>query len=306
MNDSLNFGTRVPACITAAIAVGSTLRSSDQISSFSNHLPLIRHMAPGSDILSSVPNNGWRQESGTSMAAPHVAGAYTLFRQLRPNATVDDISAALECTGVPVTRANITERRVALAQARTYFLNPPRGVQNYPFTNNAPGWLAHAGGWEVVSSQGLLHIREGNAGFKVASVGNCNESEDITAKLIRLGPGPQNLFGVIFKTQFAGARMPGYLAAVSRTGAGVLRRFDDLDLFAGSGNFATLCSGNANVQANGFNILKVVTRGGVHSFSVTVAASAARPTTAMAPGGQAFSLSSSSPATRTALRPTAS
>ena len=49
--------------------------------------------------------------------------------------------------------------------------------------------LAHAGGWEVVSSQGVLHIREGNAGFKVASVGNCNEGQDITAKLIRLGPG---------------------------------------------------------------------------------------------------------------------
>ncbi len=41
--------------------------------------------APGVDILSTVPNNGYGLNSGTSMASPHVAGVIALVRDLHPD-----------------------------------------------------------------------------------------------------------------------------------------------------------------------------------------------------------------------------
>ena len=41
--------------------------------------------APGVNILSTVPNNGYGLNTGTSMASPHVAGVIGLVRDLHPD-----------------------------------------------------------------------------------------------------------------------------------------------------------------------------------------------------------------------------
>ena len=55
--------------------------------------------APGVDVLSSVPG-GWGSLSGTSMAAPHIAGAAALLAQRHPEWTVAQLKSALVQTGV--------------------------------------------------------------------------------------------------------------------------------------------------------------------------------------------------------------
>jgi len=70
----------------------------------------------GIGICSSVPNNGWAYMAGTSMAAPHVAGAFDLVKSQSPTATVRDTLSILRHSGVPIMdiRNNVTTRRIRL------------------------------------------------------------------------------------------------------------------------------------------------------------------------------------------------
>ena len=59
--------------------------------------------APGVDVLSSIPGGGWAEFSGTSMAAPHIAGAAALLRQRHPAWTVEQLKSALVQSGADST-----------------------------------------------------------------------------------------------------------------------------------------------------------------------------------------------------------
>ena len=109
-----------PACISSAVSVGSTTKA-DEVSYFSNMSSQVSLLAPGSSILSSVPGGGYDIFDGTSMAAPHVAGAWAILKQATPGATVDQLLTQLQQTGVPIvdTRygTDITKPRISLAGA---------------------------------------------------------------------------------------------------------------------------------------------------------------------------------------------
>lgn len=107
-----------PGCISTVISVGSTTKS-DQVSSFSSSAYWLSLLAPGSTINSSVPGGGFEAWDGTSMAAPHVAGAWAVLKSQSPEASVDQILETLRTTGVPITdpRNGITTPRIQLDRA---------------------------------------------------------------------------------------------------------------------------------------------------------------------------------------------
>jgi subtilisin family serine protease len=87
-NDNANACTQSPARIPAAITVGAS-DSADARASFSNHGSCLDIFGPGARIVSSSASSdtGAVIMSGTSMAAPHVAGAAALVLGASPSST---------------------------------------------------------------------------------------------------------------------------------------------------------------------------------------------------------------------------
>lgn len=101
-NDDYTDGICAPACVSTAVSVGAST-DGDIEASYSNYHPILLSLfAPGSSINSSVPGNTWQNWSGTSMAAPHVTGAWAILKQKSPTASVTDLLNNLQATGAPV------------------------------------------------------------------------------------------------------------------------------------------------------------------------------------------------------------
>ena len=78
-------------------------------------------MAPGFDIDAAIPPDLIDDKNGTSMAAPHVAGAWAVLKATNPALTVVQIRDALVNTGQNVTDnrtgGSITKQRINLYNA---------------------------------------------------------------------------------------------------------------------------------------------------------------------------------------------
>ncbi|HEY3276747.1 MAG TPA: S8 family serine peptidase [Syntrophorhabdaceae bacterium] len=109
-----------PGCISSAVSVGAT-DSGDAVAAYSNSVSFLNLFAPGSGITSSIPNSGWGTWNGTSMATPHVAGAWALMKSKSSALTVDQILAAFTSTGTSVTDTgkcpDVTKKRINVYQA---------------------------------------------------------------------------------------------------------------------------------------------------------------------------------------------
>lgn len=129
-NENYDAAVSSPGCVPEAVTVGATDDDdtpavwSPDGDSGSNRGSLLDVFAPGTSITSSVPSDSddeYVALNGTSMAAPHVTGAFALLREERPGDSVDVLEALLEDTGVDVTYASgggeVTTPRIDLAAA---------------------------------------------------------------------------------------------------------------------------------------------------------------------------------------------
>lgn len=99
-NNGYTSSISAPACISSAISVGAT-DDNDAIAYFSNVAPILDLLAPGVNIYAAVPD-GAGVKQGTSMATPHVTGAWAVFKEAVPGASVDEALAAFQAGAVLV------------------------------------------------------------------------------------------------------------------------------------------------------------------------------------------------------------
>ena len=138
-NGSATNAISFPACISSAISVGSTTKQ-NTIASYSNSSAQLSLLAPGSGIYSSVSGGGYGTANGTSMAAPHVAGIWTLMKSAKPSATVTEILASLQSTGLPITdsRNGLSKPLIQIGGSAGAIVNMV-GVANQPPTVTLTG-----------------------------------------------------------------------------------------------------------------------------------------------------------------------
>ena len=113
-----------PASAPAAITVGAT-NLNDVEAEYSNRGACLDIWAPGDWITSAFvyDDNSAESLSGTSMAAPHVAGASALYLQSNPNASPSDVENAL--------KANASTGRITWYDPYGYKPAPPSAGEDY-------------------------------------------------------------------------------------------------------------------------------------------------------------------------------
>jgi subtilisin family serine protease len=128
----------------------------DTLASFSNFgVTNVDLAAPGVDILSTLPGNTFDFWNGTSMAAPHVAGAAALVLAHRPTLTPAELKSALLLSvdrNPSLTGLLATGGRLNVARALGQEVQPPIGL-----TASSP---SHPGGW--ISNQ-MVQLTWGGA-----------------------------------------------------------------------------------------------------------------------------------------------
>lgn len=169
-NNAYTASISQPACVDEAISVGAVYDSNmggigwsactdsstaaDKVTCFSNSASFLDVLAPGARISAAGSTMG-----GTSMAAPHVAGAIAVLRGADPNATVDLLEERLEDNGTLVTdsRNGIVKPRIDLEASLADCVS---GIDPMSFSFDAAGetgaiTVTTTDGceWEVASSE---------------------------------------------------------------------------------------------------------------------------------------------------------
>ena len=193
-NDGYSDALAAPACISSAVSVGASTNygSPDEaVAWFSNSAYFLDLFAPGTSIDSSVPGGGYQSWNGTSMAAPHVAGAWAILKEAKPSASVTETLTAIESMGVPIADpwAGIVKPRVDVMGALNYLceLDPPTLIA--PVDGSSTSDITPYFEWATVSRATAYRIQvDDNSDFSSPEINHTGKDSHYTPG-IGLAPG---------------------------------------------------------------------------------------------------------------------
>ena len=214
-NDNVDACSQSPADVTAAITVAAS-NISDHAATFTNHGSCVDIFAPGVSILSawigtSTPATAANVVSGTSMAAPHVAGVVARLLELTPAATPAEIWTALDTTAtVGVLSVGVGDpnkllyRLPPIVPSPSFFVtipSAPRGLVVRPLNESATltwNMPARDGGSAILGyttscaapGQSTVVNTLTNSPFTVVGLANGVEYSCIVSAENALGVGP--------------------------------------------------------------------------------------------------------------------
>lgn len=117
-NEESEDDNHFPAAYPEVLAVGATMPN-DERAFFSNYGSFVDIAAPGVLIMSTLPDNEYDFLDGTSMAAPHVAGAAALLMSRHPELSVEQVKSVLKSTALPT--RGFTHGTVGMINIRAAF-----------------------------------------------------------------------------------------------------------------------------------------------------------------------------------------
>jgi subtilisin family serine protease len=159
-NNGLNndVSSHYPSSYNHVLSVGATNKTNDSKASFSNYGVSIDVFAPGVNILSTTPNNGYSSfYSGTSMSGPMVAGLAALVKTQNPSWSVDQVREQIRVTSDNIDGSNPTytglmgKGRINARRAVTEFTNPAIRMVSKSFIDSGGDGIINAG--ETVDAQ---------------------------------------------------------------------------------------------------------------------------------------------------------
>jgi subtilisin family serine protease len=124
-----------PACISSAVSV-SAVDDGDAIPLFANAAAFLSLWAPGVGIVAPFwHSSGFASASGTSMATPHVAGAWAVLQQgivaaRGAPAPVAEVLGALQASGVPIPDVYAQTSRIRVQQATSLLFPCANGIDD--------------------------------------------------------------------------------------------------------------------------------------------------------------------------------
>lgn len=229
-------GISLPACMSGAISVGSVSdrnwgtcagsgiapapTAPDQVACYSNSAGMLSLLAPGSHISSSVTGGGFGSKHGTSMAAPHVAGAFAVLAEKSSTASVAELLSALRTTGKSVAdyrngrvtpRIDVKAALDALPESTTYPITLTmngngRGTVNFSPAGSSASCTANCSNRYAPGTVVTLSAAAGTKSIFSGWTGACSgmasctvtmtAARQVGATFLALSSGPQQVLSV--------------------------------------------------------------------------------------------------------------